>query len=283
VASRPAGAGLHLPGGEWLSLTLRAPGHLHDQLALSLGEVAASLSGPVSHWFWLRYADAAGPHLRARFHGDPAVLGGQVLPALSAWCRIAIRQQICGGFSIEPYEQEIERYGGPGAITAAEHVFAADSQLALAIIRTAADPGQRVIAATLAATTTAFTVAPARPAESIGRPRLDRAARTRYDLLRSQARAAWPPFAPEMPIMAAARPAWHAWQACLVTYREALSDETQRARCASSLIHMSANRLLGNLSEEMVARALAADIIARAASGVAKVADDAKGRLIQLR
>lgn len=283
VASRPAAAGLHLPGGEWLSLALRAPGHLHDQLAMSLGEVAASLPGPVSHWFWLRYADAAsGPHLRARFHGDPAVLGGQVLPALSAWCRVAIRQQICGGFSIEPYEQEIERYGGSGAITAAEHVFAADSQLALAIIRTAADPGQRIIAAALAAATTVLTVAPARPAETIGRPRLDRAARTRYDLLRSQARAAWPPFAPDMPMMAAAHPAWRAWQTCLVTYREALGDDAQRARCASSLIHMSANRLLGNPGDEKVARALAADIIARAASGATKVTDGAEGPLVQL-
>jgi hypothetical protein len=85
-----------------------------------------------------------------------------------------------------------------------------------------------------------------------------------------------------MPMMAAARPAWHAWQACLVTYREALSDDAQRARCASSLIHMSANRLLGNLGDEKVARALAADIIARAASGVTKVTDDAEGPLVHL-
>ena len=161
---------------------MRAPGRLHDQLAVSLGEAAAGLPGPVSHWFWLRYADNAGPHLRARFHGDPAVLGGVVLPALSAWCREAVRQQVCGGFSIEPYEQEIERYGGAGAITAAEHVFAADSQLALAILRAAAGPGDRVIAAALAAATTALAVAPGVPAEALGRPRLDRDARTRYDL-----------------------------------------------------------------------------------------------------
>ena len=234
---------------------------------MSLGEAAAGLPGPVSHWFWLRYADDAGPHLRARFHGDPAVLGGVVLPALSAWCREAVRQQVCGGFSIEPYEQEIERYGGPGAITAAEHVFAADSQLALAIIRAAAGPGDRVIAAALAAATTALTVVPGAPAEALGRPRLDRAARTRYDLLRSRARAAWPPFRPGLPVMAAAQPAWHDWQACLVTYRNALSDEPLRARCAGSLIHMSANRLLGNPTDEQVARALAADIVARAAAG----------------
>jgi hypothetical protein len=70
-----------------------------------------------------------------------------------------------------------------------------------------------------------------------------------------------------MPLMAAAEPAWHDWQARLVTYREVLGDGAQQARCASSLIHMSANRVLGNLADEKVARALAADIVARAASG----------------
>ena len=67
ASPRPAGAGLHLPGGEWLSLALRAPAHLHDQLATSLGEAVAALPQAPGRWFWLRYADAAmGPHLRAR-------------------------------------------------------------------------------------------------------------------------------------------------------------------------------------------------------------------------
>jgi thiopeptide-type bacteriocin biosynthesis protein len=260
ASPRPAGAGLHLPGGEWLSLALHAPAHLHDQLAMSLAEAAASLPGAAGQWFWLRYADAAtGPHLRARFRGDPAVLGGQVLPALSAWCRRAIQEQLCGGFSIEPYDQEIERYGGPGAITAAEDAFTADSRLALAILRATADPGQRIIAAAHSAAMTALTVTAAGPAEAIGRPRLDRAARTRYDLLRPQSRAAWPA---GTPATAAARPAWHAWHESLTAYRDSL-EHARRAPCASSLIHMSANRLLGNLADEAIARALAADLIAR--------------------
>jgi thiopeptide-type bacteriocin biosynthesis protein len=263
ASARPAGAGLHLPGGEWLSLALRAPGHLHDQLVMSLGEAVASLPEAAGRWFWLRYADAAtGPHLRARFHGDPAVLGSQVLPALSARCRQAIREQLCGGFSIEPYDQEIERYGGPAAITAAEDAFTADSRLALAVLQATGDPGERMIAAACSAAATALTVATAAPHEAIGRSRLDRATRTRYELLRPRARTAWSSLPQGTPVMAAARPAWDAWRESLAAYREALRDG-QPASCASSLIHMSANRLLGTLDGEAVARALAADIIAR--------------------
>lgn len=87
---------------------------------------------------------------------------------------------MCGGFSIEPYDQEIERYGGPDAITAAEDTFAADSRLALAFLQAAADPAQRLIAAAHCAAATALSVATADPFEAIGRPRLDRAARRRY-------------------------------------------------------------------------------------------------------
>ncbi|MGH3277517.1 MAG: lantibiotic dehydratase [Trebonia sp.] len=262
---RPTGAGVHLPGGEWLSVALRAPSHLHDQLVLSLAEVVASVPGAADRWFWLRYADAAvGPHLRARFHGDPAFLGGEFLPALSAWCRRAICERLCGGFSVEPYDQEVERYGGPGAIAAAEDAFAADSLLALAILRATADPGNRIIAAAHSAATIALTVSATSPTKAIGRSRLDRAARVRYEMLRPQARAAWPALAAGTPVVASAAPAWRAWRASLAAYRESL-DDAPRASCAFSLTHMSANRLLGDLADEAVARALAADLIARSA------------------
>jgi thiopeptide-type bacteriocin biosynthesis protein len=261
---RPASTGLYLPGSQWLSLVVRAPAHLHDQLAVSLDEAVASLPQEINRWFWLRYADSVGPHLRARFHGDPATLGGQVLPALSAWCQRAIQEHMCRGFSIEPYDQEMERYGGPDAITSAEDVFAADSQLALAILRAEADPGQHMIAASHCAAVTALSVATADPSEAIGRPRMDRAARRRYDLLRSLARAAWPAFPADAPVTAAAGPAWHAWRESLTAYRDRLGD-ARRGACASSLVHMSANRLLGNLADETIARALAADLLGRAA------------------
>lgn len=261
ASPRPAGSGRHLPGGEWLSLAVRAPTHLHDQLAVRLGAAAASLPA-IARWFWLRYATVeTGPHLRARFHGDPAVLGGQILPALSAWCQGAVREGLCGGFSIEPYDPEIERYGGGEAIGAAEEVFAADSQLALAVLQAMCDRDQRMVMAAHSAATTALTVA-ADPFAAIGRHRLDRTTRASYERLRPRARHAWSANPTGIPIMAAADSDWWAWRDTLTAYHERL-DDARRADCASSLIHMSANRLLGSLSDEAVIRALATDLIAR--------------------
>jgi hypothetical protein len=119
-----------------------------------------------------------------------------------------------------------------------------------------------MVAAALSAATTALTIAATDPAAAIGRPRLDHAARARYELLRPQVRSAWPLPSPGMPRTGAASSAWHSWRQSLAAYRDALSDAA-RASCASSLIHMSTNRLLGNLSDERLARALAGDIIAR--------------------
>jgi thiopeptide-type bacteriocin biosynthesis protein len=48
-------------------------------------------------------------------------------------------------------DQEIERYGGVAAIGAAEHVFAADSSLALAVLASVSDRDQRLIIAALSA------------------------------------------------------------------------------------------------------------------------------------
>ncbi|MGH2894604.1 MAG: hypothetical protein ACRDPM_15280, partial [Solirubrobacteraceae bacterium] len=59
-------------------------------------------------------------------------------------------------------------------------------------------------------------------------------------------------------------PAWIDRDSALVGYRERLRD-SRRADCASSLIHMHANRLLGDLDSERIARALAADFLAREA------------------
>lgn len=267
VPSRPArapvratGAGLHLPGGQWLSLAVRSPASCHDEVLASLA-AAAGLAGGWDRWFWLRYHDAArGPHVRARFHGHPASLTSHLLPAISAWCSDMIRQRLSGGFAVEPYDQEIERYGGPDSIGAAEQVFAADSHLALMILAATADPDQRLVMAALSAAAIARTVADGDPAALRGR-HVDRAARKRLAALRPHVRSAGQPEGIWPGIVAAADPAWVTRQDALAAYRDTLQPE-QTPSCASALIHMHANRLLGGTSTEPLARALAADLLA---------------------
>jgi thiopeptide-type bacteriocin biosynthesis protein len=258
---RATGSGLHLPGGEWLSLAVRSPADCHGTILASLAAIAADLAGHWDRWFWLRYHDAAhGSHVRARFHGDPAALGGQVLPAISAWCAEMIRQRLSGGFTVEPYDQEIERYGGPGSIGAAEQAFAADSQLVLTVLAATTDPDQRLVVAALSAATIASTIADGDLAALPGR-HVDRAARARLDILRPQVRSArqaeegWPAF------LSPGHPSWLARQDALAGYRDTL-ESAQRTSCASALIHMHANRLLGDTAAEPLARALAADLLA---------------------
>jgi thiopeptide-type bacteriocin biosynthesis protein len=255
VHARQPGEGLHLPGGDWLSLAIRTPPSCQDDVIARAGAIAQGLAFP---WFWLRYSDHAGPHLRLRFHGEPGALAGRVLPAMTALTEDLIAARLASGLSAEPYEQETERYGGtPAAMTAAEQVFAADSRLVLDVLAATGDADERIILAALSATAIARALN-AGEAALHGR-HVDRAARHRLDGMRARARAAAasshaglaaPPESPE----------WAGRDTALAAYHAVLPAE-RRAQCASSLIHMHANRLLGQNSLEPLVRALAADLL----------------------
>ncbi|MBV9011592.1 MAG: lantibiotic dehydratase [Pseudonocardiales bacterium] len=261
VRARPLGDGLYLPGSEWLSLAIPSPSSCHDEILRWLAELVIDMSDHFDRWFWLRYNNTVhGPHVRVRFHGDPATLGSKVLPTLSAWCSDLIAQRLVNGFTVEPYDQEIERYGGHKAIGAAERVFDADSRLVLAALTALPDTDHRFVVAALSAATIARAVADCDLAALDGR-KVDRAARRRMSELRPLVRTAAETGSTAIsPI----RPAWIDRDSALVDHRERLRD-SRRADCASSLIHMHTNRLLGDLDSERIARALAADILAREA------------------
>ncbi|MEU8269005.1 lantibiotic dehydratase [Sphaerisporangium sp. NPDC049002] len=240
---RRLGEGLHLPGGPWLSLAVEAPPACYEQILRSLARQARDLAGAWDRWFWLRYHDQRhGEHLRVRFHADPAVLNGTVLPALSDWAATLHQQRLISGFCVEPYEQEIERYGGDGAITAAEHFFGADSRLALDVLSTVRDEDQRLV---IAAITTA-TIA-ARTRTAVHGERLGRETHRRMNSLRPRARAA-------------VAPAFTSgWQLMLDAYI-AMLPPGRRGGVGSDLIHLHCNRLAPT-GEDLI-RALAADRIA---------------------
>lgn len=134
--SRPAPARRSFPpGSEWLFLSVYAGTAIADTLLRDVvGPLVASArsAGAVDRWFFIRYADP-DPHLRVRLHGDPAKLTAEVLPAF----RRALEPELEGRvwrLEVGTYVREIERYGGPDAIEAAEGIFEADSDAALAIV-----------------------------------------------------------------------------------------------------------------------------------------------------
>lgn len=127
VAPR-ATAGVHLPGGEWLSTAWYAPAERHEELLVGhLPGLLEQLPAEVDRWFFERRRDAYGAHLRLRFHAPPEVLAGRLLPRLHDTTGRLRADGLLGRVVCDAYDPELERYGGPEAIAAAERVFHADS------------------------------------------------------------------------------------------------------------------------------------------------------------
>ncbi|WP_210608819.1 lantibiotic dehydratase [Streptomyces rhizosphaericus] len=260
-ALRAADTGTHLPGRSWLSATLRAPGYRHNTVLAELAPLLTGLPDEVDRWFWLRYTTPAlGPHLRLRIHADPRTIATRIQPELARLTDQMHRRGLLGpaALRLEPYQQEIERYGGPQAITAAEHLFSADSRLALAALTQTED--SRLLTAAAGAAEIARTLAPDQPHSALNPGHLTRDQRRHRDALRPALTGNDP--ATLIPADLA-HPAWARWRAALVGYRDTVPQQFA-ARCASDVIHMHANRMLAlDHGIERIMRTLAADLLHR--------------------
>ncbi|WP_145968934.1 lantibiotic dehydratase [Streptomyces hyaluromycini] len=120
--------GDHLPGGPWLFASLYASAARHDELlAVHLTPFLTSLPGEVDRWFFVRYHDSSGSHLRLRFHAPQPVLANALLPQLHRTAADLREAGLISRMAVDSYDPELERYGGPDAIAAAEKVFHTDS------------------------------------------------------------------------------------------------------------------------------------------------------------
>ncbi|MBQ4839039.1 lantibiotic dehydratase [Pseudoalteromonas luteoviolacea] len=116
-------------GSEWLSLKIYSGNSLVEQLLtdelLPLIEQNAEL---YDKWFFIRYGDPDW-HIRLRFHGDPQLLCGQLLPRLNALLDPKIESGELHKVELMTYEREVERYGGPESMSLVESLFMFDSRL----------------------------------------------------------------------------------------------------------------------------------------------------------
>jgi thiopeptide-type bacteriocin biosynthesis protein len=87
----------------------------------------------VDGWFFIRYSDPH-LHLRLRFHGDPQILGRDLLPQLWECTNPEIQKGTLWRVQIDTYEREVERYGGLAGIHIAERLFHLDSDLVLELL-----------------------------------------------------------------------------------------------------------------------------------------------------
>ncbi|CAL9339224.1 Nisin biosynthesis protein NisB [Streptomyces sp. enrichment culture] len=121
----------HGPGSRWLYAKVYCAEERQDEILTRwLPGLLEDLPGAVDRWFYLRYRDP-GAHLRLRFHGEAAALTGDLLPRLGAWTERLATEGLGGRLVLDTYEPELERYGGPEALTAAERAFHADSAACL--------------------------------------------------------------------------------------------------------------------------------------------------------
>lgn len=120
---------LRLPGSEWLFLKLYGAVDRQDEFIRQ--HLRSFLHTEESHaWFdkayFMRYADPE-PHIRLRFHGNSERLTAEGMPVIYQWATALVDEGLLSRLSIDTYDPEIERYGGPNLIGHAEALFTADS------------------------------------------------------------------------------------------------------------------------------------------------------------
>jgi thiopeptide-type bacteriocin biosynthesis protein len=128
------------PGSEWLYLRLYCAPLLADRLLVE--RLAPAIHETVSagcsdRWFFIRYFDPR-PHLRLRFHGDPARLTSTVLGTIRRSLEAATEGASCE-LEVATYQREMERYGGPELMEVSEILFFADSEAVLSALSESRD------------------------------------------------------------------------------------------------------------------------------------------------
>ncbi|MGW3172178.1 lantibiotic dehydratase [Streptomyces sp. NPDC001153] len=125
----------HPPGGEWLYATVHCtPARQNELLVHHLDDLLDGLPEDVDRWFFIRYR-SPDDLLRLRFHGAPDTLTATLLPRLHRWAATLRSAALIRGIGLCTYDPELERYGGPRAMAAAERVFHADSLAAVEALR----------------------------------------------------------------------------------------------------------------------------------------------------
>jgi thiopeptide-type bacteriocin biosynthesis protein len=95
--------------------------------------------GSIDSFFFIRYRED-GPHVRLRLQGDPVILECRVAPALIAYIDGADKTRALDkkpkiNLRWVSYQPELERYGGPAAVSVAEHFFEISSEAAFDLLR----------------------------------------------------------------------------------------------------------------------------------------------------
>ncbi|GAA1095865.1 lantibiotic dehydratase [Nocardiopsis metallicus] len=123
------------PDRQWMSVHLYTDPHLFTPLLTDHLTHVWSLLGHTPQWWFVRYNDSVGPHLRLRLHTPP----GHPDPthALGAWAENLRTAGMLRSWSLHPYLPETGRYGEGATLASAHTLFEADAAAALTQLRAA--------------------------------------------------------------------------------------------------------------------------------------------------
>jgi thiopeptide-type bacteriocin biosynthesis protein len=241
----------------WLFVRLYASRTSHAFERLIADAIPAVLArGLHERWFFVRYADEDGPHVRLRLRPWPG-RGDELAAALDAMASEAGARA-----AFEAYVPELDKFGGPAGMAIAEELFELSSAIAVELVRgeqTAGAPGRALCADLMALVVAAF---PPPGIEhrfwSLYARRLGAAAAS--SLPAAAAAAATTP--------ANAGAVLERWRAglerCAARYRE-LATRPPPEVLAAHFLHLMNNRLGVSIAEEAQLAALLAERSAAAA------------------
>ncbi|MFE2723398.1 lantibiotic dehydratase [Kitasatospora sp. NPDC059327] len=253
----------HQPGTDavrWLNAKIPThPELLTEIVADRLPKLLSDLGNPV-HWFVRYRTPRESDHLRLRLRVTGPGQQAEFAREVGEWAEHLRQDGLAAGVSFDAYTPEIGRYGTGRALEAAEAVFAADSRLAAAALRSV--PAAQIPSTALVALgmlhiahgffgvnegTAWLAERPARPAP-VDRAVADRA----VALTRPGALATLPGWTGEPARARQDR------KRALAAYRRLLPEDVDTASVVESLLHMHHNRLVGlDPDGEAAARRLA--------------------------
>jgi thiopeptide-type bacteriocin biosynthesis protein len=129
-------ARMYLPGEEWFYTEIYChPTRTDELLRGSLKNILQTHNSLIRQWFFIRYDEGNGPHIRLRIHLIDNEDLQLLVKGLTEGLKYPLESGLVSDLQIKIYRRELERYG-PDLINYVEHHFQLDSQEVMTIICT---------------------------------------------------------------------------------------------------------------------------------------------------
>lgn len=125
-----------IPGSPWLFLKIYTGHKSGDELLVEYTKPMCErlvADGAIDKYFYIRYSDTAGFHLRVRLHIPRPADYGRVFEAINRTYAPCVDNGLAINLQCDTYRRELERYGEE-SMEDAEELFCIDSRAILSVI-----------------------------------------------------------------------------------------------------------------------------------------------------